>query len=575
MKCTFYFYNAVSRQKVEGLSLHTYTFLTRSQLLKMEKFHRFKPVCTLPDDVPVGFVNAPNIRTTMQIIWSCFSVILLCTWSILRPNVPPELKTEGLRQAIYKKLFLLLRKVYWAGVMLIAPEFLTTFTTKKMLGTRKNNVKLEELAGKKIEWGLSHTILADMGGIVVDFSGIEGQHDDEKSRSERQPESRPSHEMPRSSHEALLTNQDVVISDQQTDRPGQEDDQVVHEAPGSSQEFVRSSSDIESQRLEADFITKFEQRQSWWFGGCEIPWKLHEPHVRLAIDEKQALKTNPPYWKVQNIAALSGNLWTLDSKQLAIAKEEGIITELPNIKTADIDDKNKSDALVKVLAVMQVAWMVIQLCARVYYHHPFAPLELGTVAFSATAIILYIVEWDKPKDINTPIYVKAAASNVSEAAFHKIVEAAPFPYMQFPFVQYKHYYMPSVAFHETYGSLKVIDAKSFVVAMITVVSFGGIHLLAWNLQFPTPVEGLLWKISAIMTIACPAFYGSSHLPWLGKNPKEATARQRFLIKGVVGFTSFFYFFARLFLITESIRSLYYLPRDAYIATWTADFPHLS
>lgn len=248
---------------------------------------------------------------------------------------------------------------------------------------------------------------------------------------------------------------------------------------------------------------------------------------------------------------------------------------MPNIKTADIDDKNKSDALAKVLAVIQVVWMVVQLCARVYYRHPFAPLELSTVAFSATAIIFYIVEWDKPKDINTPIYVKAAASSVSEVAFNEIVEAAPFPYMQFPFIQYKHYYMPSVAFHETFGELKVIDRQSFVVAMITVVSFGGIHLLAWNLQFPTPVEGLLWKISAIMTIACPTLYGSSHFPYMGKSPKEATKTERMVIKTVVGFTSFFYFFARLFLITESIRSLYYLPRGAYIATWTADFPHMS
>lgn len=87
--------------------------------------------------------------------------------------------------------------------------------------------------------------------------------------------------------------------------------------------------------------------------------------------------------------------------QLAVTIQHGIITDLPDIKTAEINDKNKSDALVKVLAVIQVVWMVVQLCARVYYRHPFAQLELGTVAFSVTAIILYIVEWDKPKDINT------------------------------------------------------------------------------------------------------------------------------------------------------------------------------
>ncbi|UKZ61122.1 uncharacterized protein TrAtP1_002393 [Trichoderma atroviride] len=554
----------------------------------MEKFHRFKPNCTLPNDVPVGFVNAPNIRTTMQIIWSCFSVILLCTWSILRPNVPPELKTKGLRQAIYKKLFLLSRKVYWAGVMLIAPEFLTTFTTKKMFGTKQNVETLKALTWKKTEWGLPQTILADMGGIVIDFSNVEDRGvNNEKIGLEKSPESRPNHEIPTLSQEVPpevppevpLQREDTMIYNQEAQNSGQE-------VLGPYLEVIRSPTETESQPLrqpsKAYFITEFERRQSRWLGGCEIPWKRHEPHERIAIKVKEALEKEAvrlhedlPYWKVQNIASLSGSLWTLDSKQLAIAIAHGVIADLPDIKTAEIDDKNKSDALVKVLAVMQVAWMVIQLCARVYYHHPFAPLELGTVAFSATAIILYIVEWDKPKDINTPFYVKAASASVSKDAFTQIVEAAPFPYMQFPFVQYKHYYMPSVAFHETYGSLKVIDAKSFVVAMITVVSFGGIHLLAWNLQFPTPVEGLLWKISAIMTIACPTLYGSSHLPWLGKNPKDATKVDRMMIKAVVGFTSFFYFFARLFLITECIRSLYYLPRGAYIATWTADFPHLS
>lgn len=47
----------------------------------------------------------------------------------------------------YRKLFLLHRKVYWMDVMLIAPEFLTTSMTKKMLGTKKNVKALQELAG--------------------------------------------------------------------------------------------------------------------------------------------------------------------------------------------------------------------------------------------------------------------------------------------------------------------------------------------------------------------------------------------------------------------------------------------
>ncbi|UKZ84358.1 uncharacterized protein TrAFT101_000268 [Trichoderma asperellum] len=410
-----------------------------------------------------------------------------------------------------------------------------------------------------------------MGGIIIDFSDRESQNNNEKSVSERPPGNPLSHETPRASQEALLPRRGALISDRETYRSSQE-------ATRSSRDAHSWPGDVESQPLREnadDFITKFEKRQRRWLGGCEILWKRHEPHVKHAIKIKETLGENPPLWKLLNIAALSGNMWTLDSKQLAIAKKHKIITDLPKIKAADIDDKNKSDALVKILAVMQVIWMVVQLCARVYYRHPFAPLELSTVAFSATAIILYFVEWDKPKDINTPVYVKAAKRSVSEEAFTEIVNEAPFPYMQQRFWQYKHYYMPTIAFHETDGDLKHIDRQSLVVAMITVISFGGIHLLAWNLQFPTPVEGLLWKISATMTIACPTLYCSSHLPFMGKSPKDAVKIETLMVKAVVGFTTFFYIFARLFLITESIRSLYYLPRGAYISTWTADFPHMS
>ncbi|KAL6830726.1 hypothetical protein J3E69DRAFT_353909 [Trichoderma sp. SZMC 28015] len=434
----------------------------------MDTFYCFNPNCTLPDTVPIGFVNAPNIRATMQIIWSCFSVILLCTWSILRPNVPPELRPKEPRpadpiykklfpkQKIYKTLFSFSRKVYWAGVMLIAPEFLTTFTTKKMLGTKENNALLKTLAG------------SDMRGIVIEFSNIEGQ---------------------------IISNKKYGLV-----KYAQENDQVVDEALMPSQQGFIPSGDIESDHLcpEGGFITQFERRQSRWFGVCEFPWKRHEPHVRTAIKVKEALK-DKPYWKIQTIAALSGSLWTLDSMQLADAIKHGIIAGLPDTKTAGINEKNKSEALIKVLAVIQVIWM-------------------------------------------------AAASSVSEEAFEAIANAAPFLYMQFPLVQYRHYFIPSVAFHETAGDLKVIDTKSLIVAMITVVSFGGIYLL-----------GLLWKIFTIMTIACPALYGS----------------KMFVIKTIIGFVNFFYFFARLFLITKSIRSLYYLPQDAYTATWTADFSPLS
>ncbi|KAL6796141.1 hypothetical protein GGI42DRAFT_362182 [Trichoderma sp. SZMC 28013] len=517
----------------------------------MVKFHRFSPNCTLPNETPVGFVNSPNIRTTMQIVWGCFSVILLCTWSILHLNVPPELATEGKLQWIYRKLFLLFRKVYWMGVMLIAPEFLTTFMTKKMLGTKKNVKALEDLASYDgVEWTLAHTILADMGGIAIYFGPFPGPS-----------KVRPRQKLGKSAGalEELLSEEKTLFLNERA-----------------KEETKKSEKEMKEMLKDYEFIKTFMTKQNWWLGGCEIPWKPFEKHLPHAKRAKELLPEDSLEWKTENIAALAGSVWILDSKQLEIARLHRIIKKLPDIKLADIEDKNKSDALVKLLAVMQVVWIVVQLCGRVYYGLPFAPLELTTVAFSVTAIILYSIEWEKPKDVNTPVYVPASIQDVEEATFLEIAEKAPFPYVQLPGLQSKHYYMPGVSFHETDGNVAHIDAKSFLVALATVISFGGIHLFAWNLQFPTPVEGLLWKISAIITIACPTLYVSSHLPFMGETPKNVTTKTATKVKAVVALTSFFYIFARLFLITESIRSLYYLPREAFVATpWTAEFPHMT
>ncbi|KAM6477936.1 hypothetical protein HDV62DRAFT_371619 [Trichoderma sp. SZMC 28011] len=520
----------------------------------MVKFNHFSPNCTLPDETPVGFIQAPNIRTTMQIVWGCFSVILLCTWSILHLNVPPELTPKTKWQWIYRKLFLLFRKVYWMGVMLIAPEFLTTFTTKKMLGTKKNVEALKKWEKKDhVEWTISHTILADIGGIVIKFPEANSADGDENSSPNT------------SSSGSLLPSE-----------PSQEARPSFEACGALESQETRLLEKFPEDAKDDEFIRLFTRRQNRWLGGCEIPWKPLPTHMKHAKKAKKSLPEGSLRWKIENIAALSGNVWTLDSKQLAIARDRGIISKLPDIKLADIEDKNKSDALVKLLAILQVAWIVVQLCARVYAGLPFAPLELTTVAFSATAIILYSIEWEKPKDVNSPVYILATKHCVKYADFKAIVNASPFPYMQLPFLQTKHYYMPSVAAHGTDGNMKHIDAKAFIVALVTVVSFGGIHLFAWNLKFPTPIEGLLWKISAIITIACPTLYVSSHMPYMGKSPNDVTKETAMKIKAVVALTSFFYVFARLFLITESIRSLYYLPREAFIATsWTADLPHMT
>lgn len=315
----------------------------------------------------------------------------------------------------------------------------------------------------------------------------------------------------------------------------------------------------------------------------------------------------------------------LDSAQLIAAVEEGIIS-LPKVTKKELQDKSKSDALVKALAIVQVLWLIIQLAARRYYGLASAPFEIITAALSASTIILYILEWNKPKDVNTPIYVRAnqviylpkendsqkgtdsqkatdpqkgttsvttaEKANISKEAtickdfrkaLEKVLEVAPYPYLRFPIIPTKLYQIPSCAFHTAWnghitknGSTKIdnhkIWVKTAVIAVVSILSFGGIHIFAWNFFFPTKIEQQLWRVCSVAATVLPLPYLATHYSFMkhGTNVGKTRIRQ---IRTVQGVLALFYVLTRLFLIIESLRSLYYLPRDAFESTWSVNFPH--
>lgn len=110
--------------------------------------------------------------------------------------------------------------------------------------------------------------------------------------------------------------------------------------------------------------------------------------------------------------------------------------------------------------------------------------------------------------------------------------------------------------------------------------FGGLHLIAWNFIFPTVVERTLWRISSLVTMLGLMFYFIVAVIW-----QTDILKRRFQGKykrihfGL--FTAFLWLcmlslvLARLFVIVEAFRSLYYLPQDAYFATWAANAPYIA
>lgn len=501
----------------------------------------FKPNCTFPDGTPSGFVNNPNIRSTMQIVWSCIAIIILSTWSILHLNVPLDFRRQNGRQMFLQRLYLTSRKVLWMIVMFVAPEGWTSLCALKMFTARHNNEILEELAKKQgVPWSQTHTVFADMGGFAICFS-------------DRELRPTPEHDT-----DSL---EDLQNSESTNSRRG-------------------ICQIIKSLRREPDFVERFQLRQRLFFGWFgKLQWKQYEKHVQIAhsIKDKLSEQGNVATWKLQNLAALSGDIWVLDSAQLIAAVEGGIV-KLPNITKKEIDDRSKSDALVKILAILQVLWLVIQLAARKYYGLVSTPFEVGTVALSASAVILYIIEWHKPKDVHAPIYIRAEKLDDSERfedTFYNVFETAPYPVVPFSIIPTRVYHVPNCVFHWTpkgHDHFKVWVRGGFITG-VTILSFGGIHLFAWNFQFPTGVEQMLWRICAIGAILLPIPVAIAHSPFTTQRVNGMNSFTIRLMESIQIPFAVFYALARLFLIVESVRSLYFLPAEAFVSTWSANFPH--
>ncbi|KAL3429042.1 hypothetical protein BDV09DRAFT_190470 [Aspergillus tetrazonus] len=359
----------------------------------------FSPDCSFPTGIPSGFVKDPEIRSTMDIVWSCTSIIILSTWSVLHLTVPPDLKLQSKRQQFRKQVYLLSRKLVWMGIMLAFPEYL---------------VELAREDG--VPRSLAHTVLANIGGIAVRNLG--------------------------------------------TPVP--------------------------------EFLIEFQKSQARYLQGLGvIPWKPFQPHMALAstarTDTHEVLGSKE-YYKRKHIAPLHGNVWVLDSKQLALARGHGIISQFPHLEENEIKDRSKSDCLVRVFALMQVLWLLVQLIVRSVEGIPFAALE----------------------DAGVPFYIDTDAV-VTLEAFSQIAEAAPIS-----FLQTRHYYIPQSVIHQVFEDRYQKKHRS------------GKNSLARLSTYSCDCADYRWSKWSV-TVLGPLYLS-----------------------------------ARIFIMVESYRSLYYLPAEGFV-----------
>ncbi|KAL8788869.1 MAG: hypothetical protein Q9195_007083 [Heterodermia aff. obscurata] len=215
-----------------------------------------------------------------------------------------------------------------------------------------------------------------------------------------------------------------------------------------------------------------------------------------------------------------------------------------------IHDKSNADGTAKILALGQVSWFAAQSIMRRAHMLPLSQLEAMTLSYIPLFAITYLFWWIKPKDVLTPSTVSLPAMSeeqrdtfesmaVSRAfddehtgnqdslwsiwyltprVFEKESEQKALEEEQRRCEQSAEHGPTLIRLRRAINLEDAMTAerKEIVVAnwdpelyrskflwpltCLFGASFGALHLISWNTDFPTSIEQWLWRAAALASI---------------------------------------------------------------------------
>ncbi|KAI9768290.1 MAG: hypothetical protein M1839_004154 [Geoglossum umbratile] len=164
----------------------------------------------------------------------------------------------------------------------------------------------------------------------------------------------------------------------------------------------------------------------------------------------------------------------------------------------DIMDKDKADIFTRVIALLQICWLVFTVSTRKARHLATTQLEVITLAFAGCAFVTYCCRWDKPQHIRIakgiPVQFEKSLKDIQHPLrFYDIMMHGSEPKGQRGLRLKNDIIRPK--------QTPPFDVLSLLT--IVMVLIGCVHLLAWNFAFPTPAERILWRTASLVSIGLP------------------------------------------------------------------------
>ena len=280
------------------------------------------------------------------------------------------------------------------------------------------------------------------------------------------------------------------------------------------------------------------------------------------------------------------------AKQIHYLVEKGYIN-IPTITEKEIFDKSKADHFTKTVACLQTGWFVTQCIARACQHLSVSPLELLTCAIILCTVTTYFFWLQKPLDVLTPTYI---AIDISMAQI--LIDAGPkaekpfrntpmdfaepqaytldqWPQLARSFGPHRHPLQRSP--NDRNPQLYSLTQRMYLGMVVFVFSTSS--FLAWNFNFSSREERIIWRTACVISEASLFNHGLLELRNFQKSRNHSLYVEGYKAKWP--WTLFFfvpgtlYFCARSLMIAMAFSSLRALPADSYVQVqWSSFIPHI-
>ncbi|KAK0440193.1 uncharacterized protein EV420DRAFT_1731251 [Desarmillaria tabescens] len=212
----------------------------------------------------------------------------------------------------------------------------------------------------------------------------------------------------------------------------------------------------------------------------------------------------------------------------ALEEEPSLVNNLKAIRSETIEDKNKGDALSKIVSIFQISWFIAQCIGRAVQHLPITLLEMTALAFSGFSMITYCLWWYKPLNVKyhisldgsvwsesrltpeTRIHEKSASPSAKNAmSFWSRLSMKPVMNGLLQFFggaaflvtgQYSfegHNTIGDGTFRFSSGADHDEWSKRLVIIVGVGFLLGVFHCAAWSFYFPSHAEMVLWRFSSL------------------------------------------------------------------------------